>query len=280
MNSHGSMPAALPIESLPLFQLEQAMQAAVARHEFLVDYQPIFRLQSGDMIGAEALVRWRHPPLGLLAPATFIPVAEKTGLIVPIGRFVLEQACRLLHIWQTPAMRGLSVSVNVSTLQLAHGDFVRTVRECVEEYGIDPRRLRLEITETAPIPDHQLVVERLAALRRLGTRIVLDDFGCGYMSLRHLTTLPVDGIKIDATLTAGLPDEPRVAAIISTVIELAARLDLSMVVEGVETARQAAWLNTHERICVQGYLYARPQPRLYQPLRIRTPADVGMCRVG
>ncbi|WMD18513.1 EAL domain-containing protein [Achromobacter seleniivolatilans] len=250
-------------------QLERTLQDAITRNEMFVEYQPVFRLQTGDMIGVETLLRWRHPERGVLSPSAFIPLAETSGLIVPIGEFVLEDACRVLREWRSAAMRGLSVSVNVSAAQLAYGDFVRVVRECVDEYGVDVRRLQLEITETVPFKDRQLVLKRLIELRRLGLRIVLDDFGCGYMTLQHLTTLPVDGIKIDQCFTTALPDEPRAVAVVSSMVELATRLKLSIVIEGVETPRQASWLSAYDNVCVQGCLYARPQPILREPLRIR-----------
>ncbi|WP_081596801.1 EAL domain-containing protein [Cupriavidus sp. HMR-1] len=261
-----------PVDTIAVdVHLEQALQDAIARSELFVDYQPVFRLQTGDMTGVEALVRWRHPERGVLSPVAFIPLAEANGLIVPIGEFVLEEACQILRAWRKSAMHELSIAVNVSAVQLAYGDFVRVVRECLDEYGVDARRLQLEITETVPFTNRQLVVKRLVELRQLGVRIVLDDFGCGYMSLQHLTTLPVDGIKIDQCFTTGLPDEPRATAVVSSMLGLAERLGLSVVVEGVETPRQASWLRSYGNVCVQGFLYSRPQPILHKPLRIRSP---------
>ncbi|MFY0477185.1 putative bifunctional diguanylate cyclase/phosphodiesterase [Achromobacter marplatensis] len=272
-NLHGSWqpPEASPGNS----QFEQALQCAIARGELFIDYQPVFRLLTGDMTGVEALVRWRHPVRGVISPAEFIPAAEATGLIVPIGELVLEEACRVLRAWRVPTMRELSVSVNVSPAQLAYGDFVRVVRECVAEYEVDPRRLQLEITETAPLNDRQLVIKRLVELRGIGVSIVLDDFGCGYMSLLQLATLPIDGIKIGHQFTVALPDDPRAAAIVSSMIELATILGLSVVVEGVETAGQASWLSAYSNVCVQGFLYARPQPALREPIHIPRPLARG-----
>ncbi|HBD33622.1 MAG TPA: GGDEF-domain containing protein, partial [Cupriavidus sp.] len=168
-----------PVDTIAVdVHLEQALQDAIARSELFVDYQPVFRLQTGDMTGVEALVRWRHPERGVLSPVAFIPLAEANGLIVPIGEFVLEEACQILRAWRKSAMHELSIAVNVSAVQLAYGDFVRVVRECLDEYGVDARRLQLEITETVPFTNRQLVIKRLVELRQLGVRIVLDDFGC------------------------------------------------------------------------------------------------------
>ena len=262
---------------LDVIRREQELQEGIANRALFVEYQPIFRLRTHDMLGAEALVRWNHPTRGVLMPADFIPVAEASGLIVPIGEFVLEEACRQLRRWQTPETRRLSVSVNVSAVQLAHGDFVRVVRECVADYGVKPDRLQLEITETVPFEDRAVVVNRLGEIRRLGVHIVLDDFGCGYMSLSHLATLAVDGLKIDRSFTRALPDDPKAVAVVTFVMGLAAQLGLSVVVEGVETERQVRWLRRFSDVCVQGFLYGRPQAPVCAPVMMDAKSTVVRC---
>ena len=257
-NSHYICASGYPTPTAAELKREQELQRAIKNHELFVEYQPIFRNLNGELLGVEALVRWNHPERGTVMPADFIPTAEASGLIVPIGEFVLEQACAQLRSWRSAQTCHLTVAVNVSAAQLAHGDFVRVLKECVDDYGIDPCRLELEITESMPFHERSVVVKRLHELKHLGLRIVLDDFGCGYMSLSRLTTLPADGLKIDRTFTRALPDNLKTMAVVRSVIELANRLGLFVVVEGVETECQVRWLRTFGDIGIQGFRYARP----------------------
>lgn len=247
-------PALTPAE----IKREQELQRAITNHELFVEYQPIFQNLNGELLGVEALVRWNHPHRGTVMPADFIPTAESSGLIVPIGEFVLEQACAQLRSWRSPRTNHLTVAINVSAAQLAHGDFVRVVKECLDDYGVEPSRLELEITESMLFHERSIVIKRLHELKRFGLRIVLDDFGCGYMSLSRLTTLPADGLKIDRSFTRALPEDLKTVAVVTSVIELATRLDLSVVVEGVETECQVRWLRSFADIGIQGFRYARP----------------------
>ncbi len=251
---------------------EQDLRDALANEALFVEYQPEFRLQSGDLAGFEALVRLKHPQRGVVPPDHFIPLAEQCGLIVPIGAFVLEAACRELSHWDSGSAAHLGIAVNVSTVQLERSDFVGAVKTALAAYGVDAGRLQLEITETAPMADRELVRSRITQLRELGVRVLLDDFGCGYMSLAHLATLPVDGLKIDKCFTAGLPDSPIAVAIVTCLMDLAHRLGLSIVVEGIENTHQAAWLEAFSGITVQGFLYGRPHTRLDTAQRINKPA--------
>lgn len=239
-------------------QLERELQRAVVGGEFFMEFQPIIRLSTGTMVGAEALVRWRHPTRGIVMPNDFIPFAESNGLIVPIGEFVLEQACELLREWQDHDPRPLVLSFNVSALQLTYGDFVRVVAECLDEYQIEPARLRLEITETASFEDATVAVRRLRELKHLGVSIVLDDFGTGYSSLSRLMMLEVDGLKVDGSFARAVPHDPKAAKILECVAGLARALDLSLLVEGVESERQAEWLRRLGNVEIQGFLFSRP----------------------
>lgn len=231
---------------------------AIANREFFLTYQPIISLHTGIVSGVEALVRWRHPVEGTVMPGAFIPVAESSGLIVPIGVFVLDEACRQLATWQQEGSQTLTLSVNVSAVQLLHRDFVETVSTCLETYSIKPGKLKLEVTETAKLENSAVVVSRLRELRRLGVAIVLDDFGTGYSSLSLLTTLPVNGLKFDRSFTQNVPDDPVSVAILTHVAALARDLGLSLVIEGVESERQVEWLHRFPDVEVQGYYYSKP----------------------
>jgi diguanylate cyclase (GGDEF)-like protein len=237
---------------------QQELQYAIENREFFLEYQPIVSLASGEMRGVEALVRWRHPEKGVIAPTDFIPFAESTGFIVPIGELVLETACAQYSEWQQVGPHPLYMSVNVSAAQLVHGDLVNVIRKCLERYSIAARRLKVEITETAILEDSALVSRRLKELRLLGVMVMLDDFGTGYSSLSHLTNLIVDGVKIDRSFTRGVPAERTALATFRSIVSLARDLGLSLVVEGVETEEQANWLRRFGDVEVQGYYFGRP----------------------
>ncbi|KNE75178.1 dgtp triphosphohydrolase (plasmid) [Candidatus Burkholderia crenata] len=185
---------------------QQDLQYAILNGEFFFEYQPIVSLSTGEIRGVEVLARWRYPEKGTVMPADFIPFAESTGFIVPIGELVLEQACAQFSEWQESDPRPLCLSVNVSAAQLVHEDLVRVLHRCLNQYMIDLRRLQLEITETAILED-SAAVTRLKELRLSGVRVVLDDFGTGYSSLSQLTSLVIDGVKIDRSFTPGVPGD-------------------------------------------------------------------------
>ncbi len=237
---------------------QQELQYAILNSEFFLEYQPIVSLSTGEIRGVEALARWRHPEKGTVMPADFIPFAESTGFIVPIGELVLEQACAQFSEWQESDPRPLYLSVNVSAAQLAHGDLVRVVRRCLNQYMIDPRRLQLEITETAILEDSAAVTRRLKELRLSGVRVVLDDFGTGYSSLSQLTSLVVDGVKIDRSFTCGVPGDKAALATFNSIASLTRDLGLSLIVEGVQTEQQASCLHRLGDIEVQGFYFSRP----------------------
>ena len=237
---------------------QQELQYAILNREFFLEYQPIVSLGTGEIRGVEALARWRHPEKGIVMPADFIPFAESTGFIVPIGELVLEQACAQFSEWQESDPRTLYLSVNVSAAQLVHGNLIRVVNRCLDQYMIDPHRLQLEITETAILEDSAAVTRRLKELRLSGVRVVLDDFGTGYSSLSQITSLAIDGVKIDRSFTLGVPGDKASLATFTSIATLTRELGLSLTVEGVETEQQASWLHRLGDIEVQGFYFSRP----------------------
>jgi diguanylate cyclase (GGDEF)-like protein len=236
-------------------QLAEALETALARGELRVLYQPIVGLADGDAIAAEALLRWEHPTLGSVSPARFIPVAERSGEIIGIGLWVLEQACLQVRRWQR--YRPVHVSVNLSPRQLQEPAIVRDILAVLQRTGVDPGSLVLEVTESAVV-DEKSGIAALRELRAHGIRIAVDDFGTGYSSLQYLTRLPVDVLKIDRAFVAQLNGTREGAAIVEAVIRLAQVLHLTTVAEGVETAEQAAELLLLGCDTGQGYLFARP----------------------
>jgi diguanylate cyclase (GGDEF)-like protein/PAS domain S-box-containing protein len=236
--------------------LESALRLALRDRQFILHYQP----QVDDarcLIGVEALLRWRHPQRGLVSPDEFIPLAEATGLILPIGRWVLEEACMQLKTWAAnPSTRALHLAVNVSAHQFRQTDFVDQVRDALEQAGAPPGKLKLELTESLVIDDIEGTIEKMRALKRLGVGFSMDDFGTGYSSLSYLTRLPLDQLKIDRSFVRNLPDNTNDAAVVQTIITLAKSLGLAVIAEGVETEAQRRFLEMHGCPTYQGYLYS------------------------
>ena len=239
---------------------ETALRRAIERDEMVLDYQPVVDLSSGQMVGAEALLRWQHPEEGLLEPAGFVHLAEETGLIVPIGRWVLREACRRARSWQEKqsAQPPLFVGVNVSPVQLLEGAFTEEVAAILGEAGLTPERLELEITESALTPDGPDIRRSLQALRKLGVRLAIDDFGAGYSSLGRLRTFAVDTLKLDRSFVASLGDDAKASTIVGAIRMLADGLEHTVTAEGVETAQQAASLRALRCDRAQGFHFARP----------------------
>ena len=234
--------------------LRQAMQ----RDELRLHYQPVVRLGDGRPVGVEALIRWQHPTDGLLSPIDFIPLAEETGQIESIGSWTLAQACTQVRTWHRLGTTRLSVSVNVSPLQLQSPRFVSHVADALAASEIDPTRLVLEITESAVMQDAEAAIARLRELRELGVQLAVDDFGTGYSSLGVLRNLPVDIIKIDRVFVAGVADDPTAAAFLETIVRMASILSLTVIVEGVETQAQAEVIAGFGHVLAQGFHFARP----------------------
>ena len=235
--------------------LQQDLRSAIGRGELLLNYQPQFRM-TGEAIGFEALVRWRCPKRGMVSPATFIPIAEESSLIIQLGEWVLREACREAASWSRP----LTVAVNISPVQFREGDLPRLVHSILLETGLAPGRLELEITESVMINDLSRAVSILNRLKTLGIKIALDDFGTGYSSLSYLQAFRFDKVKIDRAFIADLETDYNSRAIVHAVIGLGQSLDLPILAEGVETAAQHAYLLGEGCDAVQGYLTGRPQP--------------------
>jgi diguanylate cyclase (GGDEF)-like protein/PAS domain S-box-containing protein len=237
--------------------LESDLAGALERGELFLLYQPTFDLRSQRVIGVEALIRWRHPSRGIVEPAEFIPIAEATELIVPIGSWVLRQACRQAAEWQAGG-HTIGVSVNVSARQLDRDGLIEEVREALASSGLAPGELTLEVTETTLMRDPGETGRRLGELKRLGVRIAIDDFGTGYSSLAYLSQFPVDAMKIDQAFISGIADSTASAALIHTLVQLGKTLNIETLAEGIEEPAQLAALQRERCDQGQGFLFARP----------------------
>jgi diguanylate cyclase (GGDEF)-like protein len=253
-------------------ETEQHLINALSQNAFVLHYQPRVHLSSGQVLGAEALIRWQHPTRGLLLPGKFIHIAELTGLIEPIGNWVLKQTCKDFLRWRQAGIELHFVSINVSSIQLRSPDFVNTVQQILLQTGMPPDRLELEITETAFIEDFEQSLEKLEQIRLLGVKVAVDDFGTGYASLKYLKQLPADIIKIDRLFIKDLPDSDSDIAIISSLITLADQLGLGLVAEGIETEAQKHHLLEAGIHTAQGFLMSPPlpEPELVEYWRLHT----------
>jgi len=240
--------------------LEADLRQSLAEQAFFLCYQP--QIDDGGCItGVEALVRWRHPQRGMISPADFIPLAEESGLILPLGRWVLETACAQLASWaRQPQTAALDMAVNVSARQFRHPDFIEQVMSALDRSGADPRRLTLELTESLLVDDMDVTIAKMTALKAKGVGFSLDDFGTGYSSLFYLKHLPLDLLKIDQSFVRDVLNDPNDAAIVHTIIALGKSLGLAVIAEGVETEEQRLFLAEHGCAAYQGYLFARPMP--------------------
>jgi diguanylate cyclase (GGDEF)-like protein/PAS domain S-box-containing protein len=252
--------ASMHTDSLIRLNLENDLRQAIRRGELVVHYQPIVILESGEVSGVEALVRWQHPTRGLLLPAEFISVAEETGLIVPVGQWVLEEACRQVVAWRAelPDQAALMVSVNLSPRQFQQKNLVAQVARALREAGLAPAWLKLEITEGVIMQDVEATIKTLWQLKELGVQLAIDDFGTGYSSLAYLKRLPLDILKIDHAFINGIGQDSEDTAIVRAIIAMAKSMKLSITGEGIETAEQAALLREWACDKGQGYYFARP----------------------
>lgn len=246
-------------------QLLHDLRVALERGELRLHYQPKFASGSGRMLGAEALLRWQHPQQGLLAPMRFIGLAEKTGLIIPIGDWVLDEACRQMRLWYEQGHQDWRVAVNLSALQFCHGELVESVRQTLARHALPANCLTLEITESTAMHDvsaSQVILEQLA---EMGVDIAIDDFGTGYSSLLYLKRLPANELKIDRGFVRDLEHDGDDMAIVSAIVALGQALDLRIVAEGVETPEQQAFLTELGCDSLQGYLLGHPLPPEHIP---------------
>jgi diguanylate cyclase (GGDEF)-like protein/PAS domain S-box-containing protein len=238
--------------------LEDALPLALARNELILHFQPIIDLGHGRMSGLEALVRWNHPTLGLLSPGRFVPAAEQNGLIVPLGEWVLRTACAQAAAWDRQGLPPVHLAVNVSARQFQHKDFVPAVQRILDETGFDPRRLKLEITESLIMRGAEDFIAVLGALKNLGLKLAIDDFGTGYSSLSYLHRFPIDELKIDRSFLQDIGSEGGDTTVPRAIISLAHGLGLTVTAEGVETEAQVRFLVAHRCDQAQGYYFAKP----------------------
>jgi|SRR5689334_2476030 len=233
-------------------------------------YQPRVDLRTGIVTEVEALVRWEHPQRGMLAPIEFIPLAEETGLIVPLGEWVLRTACAQAKAWQLTRAHSLRMCVNVSYVQLRHAGFFDAVKAALGYTGLKPQALGFEFTETTMMRDMQRSLQTIDQLRALGVRLALDNFGTGYSSLSSLARLPIELIQVDRGFAIGLKDDADNQAILSSIIAMAHSLNMSVLAEGVQDEGQTAWLKERRCDMIQGYLVSKPLPADELPRYLQT----------
>ncbi|MEJ2590065.1 MAG: EAL domain-containing protein [Candidatus Thiodiazotropha sp.] len=247
-------------EAVERLAMHADLRRALDAGEFELHYQPQIEIASGVLVGAEALLRWNHPDAGLIPPGRFIPLAEETGLIVPIGEWVLHEACREAAQWQRNGLPDLVVAVNLSALQFKHGDIVHSVTRALEASGLDPTLLELELTESILIQDTETVLATVMHLKHMGVKLSIDDFGTGYSSLAYLKTFRVDKLKIDRSFICDLASDPESAAIVRAVVHMARSLGLRTIAEGVESQQVLDHLRLYHCDEAQGYYLSRPVP--------------------
>ncbi|GCB02317.1 diguanylate cyclase/phosphodiesterase (GGDEF & EAL domains) with PAS/PAC sensor(s) [Sulfuriferula multivorans] len=238
--------------------IEACLRRALERQEFVLHYQPKINLHSGAIVGVEALIRWQHPQHGLLPPAQFVPIAEDCGLILPIGRWVLREACLQARAWQDAGLQPITVAVNTSAIEFRAKDFLENVRATLADTGLEPRYLELELTESVLMRDAASTDSMLHALAGLGVKLAIDDFGTGYSSLSYLKQFPIDTLKIDQSFVNQITSNPDDATIVSAVIGMGKSLRQSVIAEGVETAEQYAFLLGQQCDEGQGYYFGHP----------------------
>jgi len=236
------------------------LRSAIKQKEIIIHYQPQLDLKTGKIVGAEALARWRHPEYGLVSPAEFIPLAEESGLIDQIGKFLIFTACAQNRAWQEAGIPPIHIAINISTYQFVREDFVDSLKKILDEVGLDPKFLELEFTESMIMKDSELIVSTMQQLKALGIQCSIDDFGTGYSSLSYLKYLPIDKIKIDRSFISSLTKNLNDDAISRAVISMAHELNLKVTAEGVENLEQLEFLCSHGCDEAQGFLFSRPLP--------------------
>lgn len=257
-NNHQFYTAGMKTAGLDGTTLEVELRRALNKQEFLLHYQPQYDLRTKQVVGMEALLRWHHPYQGLINPKQFIPQAEENGMILPIGEWVLRAASKQAKYWEKQGFPTAQVAVNLSARQIHHGNLPALIQDILQHSHLDPENLKLELTETFLIHETEETIQTLRELKAMGIHLYIDDFGAGYASLRYLKSFPIDGIKLDQSLIQNLPHSTNDAAIVDAVISLGNALGLQVIAEGVETAEQAQFLETHGCDIIQGYWISPP----------------------
>ena len=252
--------AAVNAKALQRIAIEHGLRRSLSHNELAVHYQPIFDFRTGRITGIEALMRWTDPELGPIPPATFIPLAEAIGVMIPMGTWALRTACVQAKEWHVAGFNTLSLAVNLSVVQLQQPDLTDLVREILAETSFPPRLLELEITESSAMLNPEMSIKTLYELKKLGIRISLDDFGTGHSSLAYLRRFPIDTLKIDQSFVHDITKDPDTAAIVTAIIAMGHSLRLKVIAEGVEFTDQATFLKNHNCDQMQGYLINVPMP--------------------
>ena len=240
------------------FMIEKHLRNAIEKEEFFLYYQPKVDLKTNRIIGAEALLRWYNEELGAVSPDRFIPVSEKTSMIVEIGKYVLEVACRQIKAWNEKSSRAFIVSINISEIHFRQRDFIEQIHTILRKTGVNPEHLEIELTESSFLSSSGENIDKLAHLRSLGIHISIDDFGTGYSSLSYLQKLPIDIIKIDRSFVQDIETNANNLAITKVIIELSHKFDLRCVAEGIEKKAQADLLKSYGCDIAQGFYFAKP----------------------
>jgi EAL domain-containing protein (putative c-di-GMP-specific phosphodiesterase class I) len=237
--------------------IESGIRLALERKEFALHYQPKLDLESGKIVGAEALIRWLHPLRGWVFPADFIPIAEDSGLIVPLSKWVLREACQQARTWQVSGLPPICVSVNISVIDFRQRDFLEGIQQVLEDTGLEPGLLELEITESVLMQNIDSTIAVLKTIKEMGVRLAIDDFGTGYSSLSYLRHLPIDVLKIDQSFVRNLNTDSNDAALVDAIISLGKSLKLNVIAEGIETSEQFEFLKAHQCEEGQGYYFSK-----------------------
>jgi diguanylate cyclase (GGDEF)-like protein/PAS domain S-box-containing protein len=252
--------SAMNVRAVERQSIEESLRRALERQEFALHYQPIVNLRTGEITGAEALIRWTHPTRGPVSPAQFIPVAEDCGLILPIGNWVLREACKQARAWVDSGLPRGTIAVNISAIEFRDERFLEGVFGILKDTGLDPRSLELELTESVLMKRAESTESILKALRARGVQVAVDDFGTGYSSLSYLRRFPIDALKIDQSFVRQITTAPDETTIVTAVISMGRSLKLRVVAEGVETQQELAFLQAHQCDEAQGYFFSRPLP--------------------
>lgn len=259
-NNHQFFTESLNAAATERLSLENSLRLAIERNEFVLYYQPQVNIQTNKLIGVEALIRWNHPQNGLISPAKFISIAEETGLIIPIGEWVLREVCRQHLSWIALGLPAIQIAVNVSAIQFGEKQFLITLEEIIKSYMIDASYLEIELTEGILMKDADMAIKELHSLKDLGVKLAIDDFGTGYSSLQYLSQFPIDKLKIDQSFIRAMLNDPSSLAIVETIISLAEKLQIKVIAEGVETEDGLKILKKSGCNEVQGYYFSKPVP--------------------